>query len=48
MDDRCVGSFISLPYDERKEMEQRRHGMERILEVEHMFGLIKLLMLGWR
>lgn len=45
-----MGRFISLPYDERKEMEQRRHGdgMERILEVERMFGLIKLLMLGWR
>lgn len=48
MDDRCVGNFISLPYDERKEMELRRHRMERILDVEPMFGLIKLPMLGWR
>lgn len=48
MDDRRVGHFNSLPYDERKEMEQRRHGVERILDVEPMFVLIKLLMLGWR
>lgn len=46
--DRCVGNFTSLPYDERKEMEQRPRGTERILDTEHVFVLIKLFIVGWK